>query len=63
MVYRVISKNYLNILMEQQFLHFLKISFAPSATVFLNNLVLYSKDFKLWLLAIPSLKLVASSIG
>ena len=42
---------------------FLKIPFAPSATVFPNNLSLYSKDLKLLLLlAISALKLVASSL-
>ena len=40
---------------------FFKISFAPSALVFSNNLVLYMKDLKLLVLAITALKLVVSS--
>ena len=40
---------------------FFKIPFAPSASVFSNNLALYSKDLKLLLLAISALKGNASS--
>ena len=48
--------------MSQQLLHFFRIPFAPSVSVFPNNLALYSKDLKLLLLAISSSKLVASSL-
>ena len=61
MAFRVISKTYSNILIAQQLLHFLKILFALSASVFPNNLVLYLKDLKLLSLAISALKLAASS--
>ena len=39
-----------------------KVLFAPSVTVFSNNLALYLKDLKLLVLAISALKLVASSL-
>ena len=39
---------------------FFKILFVPSASVFPNNLALYSKESKLLLLAISGLNLVAS---
>ena len=55
MTFQVISKNYLNIVA------FLKIQFAPSATIFSNNLSVYLKDLKLLSLAMSALKLVASS--
>ena len=48
--------------MEQQLLHFLKIPFAPSATVFPNNLALYLKDLKSLVLAIFALKSVDSCL-
>ena len=41
---------------------FFKIPFVPSTSVFSNNLSLYSKDLKLLLLAISTLKLVPSSL-
>ena len=40
---------------------FLEIPFAPSASVFSNNLALNLKDLKLLVLAISALKFVASS--
>ena len=40
---------------------FFEVSFAPTTSIFFNNLALYSKDLKLLLLAISELKLVASS--
>ena len=40
---------------------FFEVSFAPTASIFFNNLALYSKDLKLLLLATSELKLVASS--
>ena len=60
MAFQMISKNYLNILMSQKFLHFLKFP-SPSASLFSNNLALYMKDLKLLVLATSALKLVASS--
>ena len=60
MAFQVISKNYLNILMTA-IVAFLEILFAPSASVFPNNLALYLKGLKLLSLAISALKLVASS--
>ena len=62
MALRVISKNYLNILMAQQFLYFVKIPVALSASVFPNNLALFLKDLKSLLLVTSALKLVASSL-
>ena len=41
---------------------FFSIPFVPSASVFPNNLDLYSKDLKLLSLAISALKLFASSL-
>ena len=58
MAFRVISKNYLNILIAQQVLHFLRL--APTASVLSNELGLYMKDLKLLVLAMSALKVVAS---
>ena len=44
--------------MAQQLLHFFRIPFAPSASVFANNLALYLRDLKSLLLATFALKLV-----
>ena len=41
---------------------FFNIPFAPSATVFPNNLALYSKDLKLKVFALSASKLLASSL-
>ena len=54
MVFRVISKNYLNDLMAQQLRHFLKTPLAPLASVFSNDLALYMKDLKLLALGISA---------
>ena len=65
MAFQMISKNYVNILMAQQLLHFFRIPLALFgagwASVFPNNLVLYLKVLKL-LLALSASKLVASSL-
>ena len=47
---------------ETAIVAFLKIPFAPSASVLPNNLDLYAKDIKSTSLAISALKLVASSL-
>ena len=56
MTFCVISKNYLNILMAEQLLHFVKIPL--SASVFFHNLLLYMKDLKLLVLVISALSLI-----
>ena len=66
MAFQMISKNYVNILMAQQLLHFFRIPLALFgagwSSVFPNNLVLYLKVLKLLLLALSASKLVASSL-
>ena len=57
MVLQGVSKSYLNILMAQKLLRFLKL-----ASDFPNNLALCLKDLKLLVFAISVLKLVASSL-
>ena len=66
MAFQMISKNYLDILMVQQLLHYLEFHYLLSlpgtgwATVFPNNLALYSKDLKVALFPMSALKLVNS---
>ena len=60
MSFQVISKNYLDTSVAQ--LKSSRLPFAPSDLVFPNNLALYLKDLKLLVFAIPTLKLVASSL-
>ena len=61
MAFLVICRNYLNILIGRQLLHFFNNPFALSALVFPNNLALYLKDLKALPLAIYELKSVVSS--
>ena len=58
MAFQVISRDYLDIIS----LAFFRIPFAPSVSLPLNNLALYSKDLKLLLLAMSTLKLATSSL-
>ena len=65
MAFQMISRNYLDVLMGQQLMHFFKIPLATlgtgCATVFPNDLALFMKDLKLLSLAISALKSDASS--
>ena len=56
MAFRVISKKLLLYFNGSEIVAFLKISFAPFASILPNNSALYSKDLKLLSLAISALK-------
>ena len=63
MKFRMTCKNYLNVSVAKQLLHFFRIpleALVALGTVFLNNLAIYLNDFLS--LTITALKSVASSL-